>query len=98
MGWVELDDVIEAFAELFDFVGSEIPVACLSGQPELGVPHLLKRHDFAETRRIDLVCPFLGLRRRSGLAATNRGAGEDDHKSQRYTHHRLPFRSCSYQA
>jgi len=45
-------DILETLIELVQFIGGEGPVCTLSGEPELCVPHLLKRHDLAEARDI----------------------------------------------
>ena len=71
MRGVVQEDVVEALAEFLDFVGSEVPVAGLPRQPELGVPHLLQRHDFAEAWRVRL-----GPRR-----AATRGTKSDQHRA-----------------
>src|ERR1700674_579174 len=66
---MELDDVVEAFAELVDFIGGELPILRLPGEPELRVTHLLKAHHLAKSRDIRLRsrswCPA-GRRRRLG--------------------------------
>jgi len=47
---MERDGVGEAFLELVGLVRRELPVAGVAAEPELGVAHLLQRHDLAETR------------------------------------------------
>src|SRR4029450_7417793 len=45
-----LDDVGEAFLQLVELVVHELPVARLSGEPDLGMAHLSEGHDLAEPR------------------------------------------------
>jgi hypothetical protein len=40
--------VVEALVQLIEFVAGQRPISGLSGEPELDVAHLLKRHDFAK--------------------------------------------------
>ena len=49
-----VEDVGEAFADFFEFVGGEGPVLGGAGEPEFGVAHLDEGHDLAEAGGVGL--------------------------------------------
>src|SRR5262245_3413635 len=75
--WVELDDVIEAFAELVDLVIRKLPVRGLSRQPQFHVSHLLQTHQLAEAGHVMLLAGTRDVTHRTrGLPTCNR-KGDD---------------------
>jgi hypothetical protein len=51
---MELDHVVEAFAEFIDFIGGQVLIGRLPREPELHITHLLKAHHLAQPRYVRL--------------------------------------------
>src|SRR5213593_3589721 len=88
--WMELDDVVEALAELVDFVGGQFPILRLSGEPELHVSHLLKSHHLAQAGNVRLRRRAIARARRP---STCRDRNEEHGRASALNaapHYRLP--------
>jgi hypothetical protein len=77
--------IVESFVQLIELVAGKRPVAGLSGEPQLDVTHLLKRHDFAEPGCVGWL----------GWFAVARGHGEREKNSQTgFAQHETDDSSC----